>query len=152
MTLYAHFSDEAALLDAAAERWLREIHDALAPIRDAETDPISAITSWLVTLYQIKRARALDDPNLFEALNIALARRKPFVSTHTSVLIAHLADLFARAEDALGPSNAHERAVLVYQATAAFHHPTIIAQMAHEDKEGQLRDIILLLMTAMSVD
>ncbi len=148
--LYAHFSDKAELLDAAAERWLQETHELVAPVADGEADPQKAITTWLVTLYQVKRTRAVRDPWLFEAFDIASTRRKHYVGSHVTILIRHLAMLFKKAEEVLGDGEEYKRATIAYQATVAFHHPTLIAQRAHEDREAELRDIVRILLKGMT--
>ncbi|MDE1165429.1 MAG: TetR family transcriptional regulator [Pseudomonas sp.] len=146
--LYAHFADKTALLDAVIERWMHEVQQKLAAVASAAGDPAQRMVDWLVTLYQTKRQRALTDPEPHRAFDIASALDKPFVIAHLSSLLDQLAGLFSEAQARFG-SDAALNARLIYTATAAYHHPTLIAQTAHTDQEPMLRQIITLTLLGM---
>jgi len=145
--LYAHFVDKAALLDAVTRRWLSAVEDALAAVASSAAEPEERITEWFVTLYRMKRSRALEDPEPHKAFDIAAALDKPFVVAHLEHMLGELAALFA----ALGGGKPRRQAELAYAATAAFHHPTLVAQTARHDREQQLRDIVALLLQGLAV-
>lgn len=147
--LYAHFADKAALLDAVTERWLSRVEDALAAVACLPLEPAQRIVEWLVTLYRMKRSRALADPEPHRAFDVAAALDKPFVVAHLEKLLDQLTRLFAEAGMALGTGDPRRKAGLLYSATAAYHHPTLIAQTAPHDFEPQLRDIVTLLFRGM---
>ncbi|WP_294735881.1 TetR/AcrR family transcriptional regulator [uncultured Pseudomonas sp.] len=146
--LYAHFADKAALLDAVTERWLCEIEQTLTVVACAPGDPTARMDEWLVKLYQMKRKRALDDPEPHRAFDVAAALDKPFIIAHLNSLLRQLADLFKEAGAAFD-SDADHNARLLYTTTAAYHHPTLVAQTAHTDQEPMLRQIIQLVLSGM---
>ena len=147
--LYAHFADKEALLDAVTERWLLKVEKAVGAVASSGGDPVDRIVEWFTTLYGMKRARALDDPEPSRAFDIATATGKPFVVAHLDNLIGQLSRLFSEL-GALYRGNPEQNAKLVYDATAAFHHPTIVAQTAKHDREPELRQIIGIMLRGLA--
>lgn len=150
-TLYQHFADKAALLDAVTERWMSEIEQAVSDVAGSDGNPKTRILEWFVVLYKLKRAKSLDDPAPHQAFDVASAHEKAFVIAHLANLIDQLTDLFTElgANSAYGDPNSNAK--LMYRATAAFHHPTMIAQLAKEDREQELRQIVQLLFSGMGI-
>lgn len=148
--LYAHFADKAALIDAVTERWLSKVERTVAAVASSQGDPKDRVVEWFVSLYQMKRARALEDPEPNRAFDVATAIDKPFVIAHLSGLIGQLTDLFTEIGTAFA-GDPRQNAKLAYNATAAFHHPTIIAQTAQDDREQQLRQILKILFSGMLI-
>lgn len=148
--LYQHFTDKAALLDAATEYWLHTI-DAAVQIPPTG-EPEERIVEWLVTLYRTKRARVLDDPEPYQAFNLASAHDKPVVLAHVARLVGQLTELVEQARSSLGAGDAGTKAKLIYEATAVFHHPALLIQTAREDREPQLRQIASLLIRGMQLN
>jgi AcrR family transcriptional regulator len=146
--LYAHFADKSALLDAVTQRWMSELEEELVKTVSAKGDPVMRMIEWLVVLYRMKRQRALDDPEPHRAFDIASALDKPYVVAHLTHLLDQLAGLFAEAGERFD-GNAVLNARLLYTATAAYHHPTIIAQSARSDEEQPLRQIAQLILLGM---
>ncbi len=99
-----------------------------------------------MTLYRLKRSRALDDPAPFRAFDVASALEKPFAVAHVKDLLAQLRGLVAEA----CLKDARDKADLLSRATAAFHHPTLVSQTAKDNLEPRLRAIIKLLLRGMT--
>jgi AcrR family transcriptional regulator len=150
--LYAHFTDKAALLDAVTEQWLCAAKAATVSIGDSHQPAERRIVEWFVRLYQIKRTRALDDPELYRAFDIATALDKPFVIAHLDGLLDQLSELVSKAGLDLGVETPRQTAILLYRATAAFHHPTMIAQTFQDDLETDLRKIVDLLLRGIKAE
>lgn len=148
--LYAHFADKAALLDAVIGLWLVQSEDKLAAVIAMAGSPESRIVEWFVTLYRMKRERALSDPEPHRAFDMASAQDKPFVVQHLQNLLDQLAALFVEAGAA--SAAAQRYASLVFQATARFHHPTLVARTAQDDLEPQLRDVLALLLLGLRAE
>jgi len=68
-SVYRHFASKAALRDAVMHRWLVRIADPLAAIAGSDLSPPLRLRHWFDTLRQLKRAKALDEPELFAAYN-----------------------------------------------------------------------------------
>lgn len=148
-TLYAYFADKAALLDAVTERWMTEIEEAVGRVAASSKPPEEKIVDWLVTLYRVKRLKVLKDPEPFQAFNIATALDKTFVVAHLASLLRQLAALVAEAGLARDPDDTQRLAALLYRATAAFHHPTLVAHTAAMDLEAELREIVAIQLHGM---
>lgn len=148
--LYAHFADKDALLDAVTGRWLAIVERTVGAVASSPGDPKARIVEWFVTLYRMKRKRALDDPKPHRAFDVGAALEKPFVIAHLNGLIGQLTDLFRQAGPDIGGKPALN-AKLLFDATAAFHHPTLILQSAHTDQVRQLRRIVELVFSGMQL-
>lgn len=147
--LYPHFDNKTSLINAAIERWLSHVEKTVAAVAVSLGDPKDRILEFLVKLYQTKRAKALVDPEPHRAFNVAMALHKPFVIAYRNRLIGHLANLFTEAGPAIG-GNPNANAKLIYNVTAAFHHPTLIEQTAQDNREQQLRQIVKLTILGMA--
>ena len=134
--LYAHFEGRSALLDAVTARWLTETELALQAVCDADRPPLERIERWLVERYRRKRGRALAEPEVYRAFDAAAALHKPHVRAHLAAIRGQLEALLAAA--ALPHGTASEQTTLLLEATAAFHHPKLIADHAHGDREPLL--------------
>lgn len=97
----------------------------------------------------VRVRRRIDDPEPHRAFDTASALDKPFVVAHLETMLARLTGLFSEAGMRLGPGDPRHKAKLVYDATAAFHHPTLIAQTARQDLEQQLREILAVLFRGL---
>ncbi|MBY3465811.1 TetR/AcrR family transcriptional regulator [Rhizobium laguerreae] len=146
--LYAHFADKSALLDAVTERWLAHVEATGAAVAAGQGEPERRIVEWLVTLYQLERQRALTDPEPHRAFDLAAALSKPFVRSHLDSLIGQLTVLFSESRKLAGEPT--QNAKLIYSATAAFHHPTLISQSAQHDREAELRQIVAVMLSGMA--
>lgn len=145
--LYAHFDGRGALLDAVTARWLAETETALQAICDADGAPLERIEQWLVERYRRKRGRALAEPEVYRAFDAASALRKPHVQAHLAAIRGQLAALFTAA--ALPVGTPEEQATLLLEATAAFHHPKLIADHADQDREPLLRRIARAMLISL---
>ncbi len=150
--LYAHFADKAALLDAVMEQWLHTAKAATVSISHGAGPAEGRIVEWFVAQYRIKRARALEDPEVYRAFDIATALDKPFVIAYLDSLRDQLGKLLGEAGLVLDGKAARDTAIVLFRATAAFHHPTLIAQTFQDDLEQDLRVILELLLKGIKVE
>ena len=70
-SVYRHFPSKQALREAVTQRWLESFHDALDPIV-ADDEP-EQLRRWLHALFDAKRAKALEEPELFATYVVLLA-------------------------------------------------------------------------------
>ncbi|WP_374944126.1 TetR/AcrR family transcriptional regulator [Sphingomonas sp.] len=145
--LYAHFDGRGALLDAVTARWLAETETALLAICNGEGAPLERIEQWLVERYRRKRGRARTEPEVYRAFDAAAALRKPHVQEHLAATRSQLARLLADA--ALPVGTPEDQAALLLEATAAFHHPKLIADHANQDREPLLRHIVRAMLASL---
>jgi AcrR family transcriptional regulator len=104
-SVYRHFPSKAALREAVAERFLESTSVPLEEIEDPE--------QWFRTLMAMKRAKAVEDPELF-ATYVALARESgDAVERHVDTLIGQLTRIVGDERTARA----------LFDATARWHDP-----------------------------
>ena len=104
-SVYRHFPSKAALREAVARRFLETTSDPLEQIDDPK--------QWFKTLMATKRAKAVEDPELF-ATYVALARESgDAVKDHVDHLIAQLTNIVGDETTARA----------LFDATARWHDP-----------------------------
>ena len=138
--LYAHFKDKAALLDAVTEQWLKELNARLIQVCDSTTTPVEKVVEWFITSYRLKRGKALSDPELYRALDVASALDKTHVREHLRNSEEQLVQLLRAC--GMYAADAVSHAEVLLQATLAFHHPKLLIEGAHEDREPLLLRIL----------
>ncbi len=148
--LYVHFADKAALLDAVTERWLIRERAELDLLCQAPGEARQKIVDWFVWRYQAKRERALGDPALYHAFDVAVSMEKPFVRTHLTLIRGQLLGLVRDAAGTLGGATPEHQAGLLFEAMCAFRHPKLVAEHAAEDREGLLRQLLDVLFAGMA--
>ncbi|MFH8799664.1 TetR/AcrR family transcriptional regulator [Streptomyces sp. NPDC017936] len=125
-SVYRHFRTKAALREAVTKRWLDRTAQALAGIAaDEDRDPGTRLHDWLAALFEAKRRKAGDDPELFATYTVLTGENGEAVAGHIADLTGQLAGIVeagvtAGAFTAPDPAAA---ARAVFQATARFHDP-----------------------------
>ena len=149
-TLYLHFTDKAALLDAVTERWLSKTREVLRAIVPRPERPLEDVEEWFVTLYRLKRQQILQEPELYRAFDAATALRKPLVILHLEELRQQLQGLLRRAAPGIDEVALGLHARLLYDATSAFHHPKLMAEYVDEDREALLKRVVAAMLAAFN--
>ena len=150
--IYRHFPSKKALLDAVAVRWLEKVSKPLTAIAlDKERTASDRLTAWFDTLRKAKRRKVRDDPELFQVYHNLVASRRDMVDEHVGEMRRQLAQIIAdgmaRGEfsNQLEPESA-ARAFLA--ATAAFHHPALVA-LEPLPTEAEARAVVELLLAGL---
>lgn len=140
-SLYNHFPDKAALLDAVSEKWTLMVHDALCAVAARKKSPAHLIIDWFVALHRMKRERVLSDPELFKAYNMAAEMKKPFVARHIKDLHAQLFGLVTAAIEQREFAKTAPEKITNYllEITRGFVHPRLVLEQADQDREPALR-------------
>ncbi|MET9883543.1 TetR family transcriptional regulator [Streptomyces sp. NPDC006430] len=129
-SVYRHFPSKAALREAVTDRWLAKSVVQLEKIASApaETAP-SKLETWLEALFEAKRHKAGDDPELFATYTVLLAENSGVVDHHLSQLIDQLALIISEGVEAgsLTAPDVPAAARAVFDATGRFHDPQYAA-------------------------
>jgi len=120
--VYRHFPSKQALREAVARRWLHQFHTTLEPIDDPR--------AWLHALLDAKRAKALEDPELFATYSALCAEQSQVVDEHVATLIGQLHALVG------------DDATALFHATTRFHHPAHAAAWADTSIDAELDCVI----------
>jgi AcrR family transcriptional regulator len=146
--LYRHFKDKAALIDAVSERWLAHLQDDLGRIASDDGDPVVRMKQWFSTLYRAMRERRQADPELYRSFALAHDEGRGFIGKHGAAIRWQLAKLVTAAMQSgqFGDGNPLETAVLLFDATTAFHHPMMIDEQAGADRQAALDQLLGVLI------
>ena len=139
--LYGHFADKAALLDAVSARWLQAIDAELDAFCRSRRDPVAKLQGWCLRLHRRKRERVRRDPELYKSFDAAADLGKPFIQEHLMNVRRQVTGLVqeAMAAGRIRRGDPARVAAVVLAASAAFHHPKMVAQFLDEDCEPLLR-------------
>jgi AcrR family transcriptional regulator len=152
-TVYRHFPSKAALRAAVTQRWLDRAHAALPAVATGSQPPDVRLRRWLETLYEAKKRKALDDPELFATYAVLVEESSALIDEHLTGLEAQLAviiseglddGVFAEVGDPL--TLAHS----VFQATARFHDPAYAPTWAAPDSDRDFAAVVGLLLRGLA--
>ncbi|MFJ1645590.1 TetR family transcriptional regulator [Streptomyces sp. NPDC088258] len=152
-SVYRHFRTKAALREAVTSRWLSRTETALARIvADDEREPgAEKMRGWLLTLFDAKRHKAGDDPELFATFIVLTQEHSGVVDAHLEELTAQLtriveegvrAGRFA-SDDPAGSAGA------VFVATARFHDPAYATEWQKPTIEAEFDAVAELLLRGL---
>jgi AcrR family transcriptional regulator len=148
-TVYRHFPSKAALREAVTGRWLDRAHLALPAVATGPQPPDRRLRLWLETLFEAKRHKALDDPELFATFTVLADESSALVREHLDALEAQLSSIIAEGQDdGLFAATGDPRALAhaVFQATSHFHDPGYAASWSGPTAAkdlGVLTDLLL---------
>ncbi|MGW6689858.1 TetR family transcriptional regulator [Streptomyces sp. NPDC054961] len=129
-SVYRHFASKAALREAVTDRWLAKSVVMLEEITSAPAEPApSKLESWLEALFEAKRHKAGDDPELFATYTVLLAENSGVVDRHLTELIDQLTRIIGEgvAAGSLTAPDVPAAARAVFDATNRFHDPAYVA-------------------------
>ena len=139
-TVYRHFPSKAALREAVAERFLQRVSEPLEEIVDAPGEPVDRLRNWFDALIASKRARALEDPELFATYVALAAESGDVIQRHVDHLIAQLTQIVG--DDKL--------ATAMFDATARFHDPRHAAEWGEPGVDEAFEGVWVLLAQAIA--
>ncbi|NLU71577.1 TetR/AcrR family transcriptional regulator [Streptomyces sp. HNM0575] len=150
-SVYRHFRTKSALREAVTQRWLDRTSEQLAPVVDGSEPPEERLDRWLTRLFETKRHKAGDDPELFATYTVLTAELSSVVERHIGDLVGQLARIIEDGrrkgvfnKELVGTSTETARAV--FHATARFHDPAYAAEWTRRDIEADftaVRTVIL---------
>ncbi|MEU9432075.1 TetR family transcriptional regulator [Streptomyces sp. NPDC048252] len=125
-SVYRHFRTKAALREAVTKRWLDRMSETLSTITADETRaPQTRLRDWLAALFEAKRRKAGDDPELFATYMVLAGESGEAVGEHLADLTGQLTRIIeagvAAGDFAVPDPRTTARAV--FHATGRFHDP-----------------------------
>ncbi|MER5882339.1 TetR family transcriptional regulator [Streptomyces sp. NPDC001941] len=151
-SVYRHFRTKAALREAVTARWLGRSEVVLAelsaePGKSAE----EKLRQWFAVLFEAKRHKAGDDPQLFATYSVLIDENSGVVDAHLAELVGQLARIvregvrsgeFRVADPVLA-------ARAVFAATARFHDPVHAAEWVKPTVDDDFRAVCELLLRGL---
>ncbi|HEX3786346.1 MAG TPA: TetR family transcriptional regulator [Pseudonocardiaceae bacterium] len=153
-SVYRHFPTKVALREAVTERWLARAHEGLAELAASDMPAPERLRQWLIALFDAKRRKALDDPELFATYSV-------LVGEHSSVIDAHIADLVSQLARIIGDgvtagafqaADPLVAARAVLDATGRWHDPVHAAEWSLPEIKPQLDAVCGLLLAGLRAD
>ncbi|PWI43113.1 TetR family transcriptional regulator [Streptomyces sp. ICBB 8177] len=154
-SVYRHFPSKAALREAVTARWLERSEIALADVAAGSGPAPQRLGAWLESLFEAKRHKAGDDPELFATYMVLVGEHSEVVDRHVTTLVGQLTQVIedgvARGEFAAGgPAAEPARAArAVWDATGRFHDPAYAADWASDDIRPAFEAIRALVLTGL---
>ncbi|QPP08975.1 TetR/AcrR family transcriptional regulator [Streptomyces bathyalis] len=150
-SVYRHFRTKAALREAVTQRWLDRTSERLVAAVDGPGPADERLDRWLTTLFEAKRHKAGDDPELFATYSVLTDDVNAVVDRHIDELVGQLSRIIEDgrtqgvfASDSAG--SAAETARAVFHATGRFHDPAYAPEWSRpgiEEAFAAVRALIL---------
>ncbi len=149
--VYRHFASKTELQDAVAQRWLHKVMEPLRLIVAEKGDAAERLERWVLTLAAQKRAKVLNDPELFAAYHAVAQSARAVVEAHLGELVEHVSSIIRDgvAKGAFKVKDATVAAVAVLNATARFHHPYHVKESGGRDTTDEIRAVMKLLLAGL---
>ncbi|MFI7497759.1 TetR family transcriptional regulator [Streptomyces sp. NPDC049687] len=151
-SVYRHFRTKAALREAVTKRWLDRTSEALAGIAaDTARDPGTRLRDWLAALFEAKRRKAGDDPELFATYMVLSEESGEVVGEHLADLTGQLTRIIEAGAGAgafTAPDPATE-ARAVFQATGRFHDPGYFEVWERPEADADFTALVDLLLRGL---
>jgi AcrR family transcriptional regulator len=150
-SVYRHFRTKAALREAVTKRWLDRTSDALAGIAAADRDAGERLRDWFRALFEAKRHKAGDDPEMFATYSVLAGESGEVVGEHIDDLTGQLtgiveAGVAAGAFTAADPAAA---ARALFHATGRFHDPCYAREWTRPGVEDEFTAVLDLLLRGL---
>ncbi|MFE2045123.1 TetR family transcriptional regulator [Streptomyces sp. NPDC059477] len=147
-SVYRHFRTKAALREAVTKRWLDRTSERLSAIAGEHSDPEERLRSWLWALFDAKRRKAGEDPELFATYMVLVDEAVQTVDDHVTDLTAQLTRIVGDgvATGVFSTPDEHLTARALFQASGRFHDPCYAAEWARPGVETDLEALLELLL------
>ncbi|QHC21173.1 TetR family transcriptional regulator [Streptomyces sp. GS7] len=147
-SVYRHFRTKTALREAVTARWLDRTSEQLATIVRDEGPADDRLRRWLATLFEAKRHKAGDDPELFATYMTLIGESGGVVDRHVTDLESQLATIIEAgvAEGAFRAPSPTTTAHAVFAATGRFHDPCYAAEWSRPEITADfeaVRDLVM---------
>ncbi|MFJ5259623.1 TetR family transcriptional regulator [Streptomyces sp. NPDC088387] len=150
-SVYRHFRTKAALREAVTKRWLDRTSQTLSVIVAEDRDPETRLRAWLWALFDAKRRKAGEDPELFATYMVLVGEAVQAVDDHLVDLTAQLTRIVHDGADAGVFTVADESvtARALFHASGRFHDPCYAAEWVRPGVESDLEALLELLLRGL---
>ncbi|MFE2214506.1 TetR family transcriptional regulator [Streptomyces canus] len=150
-SVYRYFRTKAALREAVTKRWLDRTTEVLAAIVEEDRAPEARLRDWFAALFEAKRRKAGDDPELFATYSVLAGESVEAVVEHITELTDQLTRVVQDGIDAgtftvTAPATT---ALALFQATARFHDPGYAGEWEKPGAEEEFTALLDLLVRGL---
>lgn len=151
-SVYRHFRTKAALREAVTARWLGRTEELLSEITEGPAGSAEErLRSWLSRLFEAKRHKAGDDPELFATYAVLITEASDVVDEHLVVLVSQVTRIVeegVRAGEFVA-ADPVSVAQAVFDATARFHDPVFAPEWRRPSIDDEFRAVCELLLRGL---
>ncbi|MER7927143.1 TetR family transcriptional regulator [Streptomyces sp. NPDC096057] len=150
-TVYRHFRTKAALREAVTKRWLDRTSERLSRFTAEDRDPEARLRAWLAGLFEAKRRKAGDDPDMFAAYMVLVTEAGEVVDEHLDELTGQLTAIIGAGIES-GVFTATDPAVAaraVFQAANRFHDPSYAREWRKPGADADFAALVELLVRGL---
>ncbi|MFF5300205.1 TetR family transcriptional regulator [Streptomyces sp. NPDC013161] len=150
-TVYRHFRTKAALRAAVTKRWLDRTSENLSRFTADARDPETRLRAWLAGLFDAKRRKAGDDPEMFATYMVLAQEAGEMVGEHLDELIGQLTAIIGAGVES-GVFTAPDPAVAartVFQAATCFHDPSYAREWRKPGADAEFEALVELLVRGL---
>ncbi|MFD7284332.1 TetR family transcriptional regulator [Streptomyces sp. NPDC059863] len=154
-SVYRHFRTKAALREAVTARWLSRTESVLARIMEGEAEPgPEKLRGWLLALFDTKRHKAGDDPELFATFSVLIDESSDVVDAHLTELAHQLTRIVEEGvrEGEFVAADPASTAGAVFAATARFHDPAYAPEWRKPTIDAEFTAVCDLLLRGLRAD
>ncbi|MBO1336912.1 TetR family transcriptional regulator [Streptomyces sp. VRA16 Mangrove soil] len=147
-SVYRHFRTKAELRGAVTKRWLDRTTALLDDVVAGDEAPPAKLGHWLTALFEAKRHKAGDDPELFATYTVLTAENSDVVDAHIAELVGHLTAIVRQGVDqgAFEAADAAVTARAIFEATAHFHDPGYAPQWSRPGAQQAFEAVTALVL------
>ncbi|OIK04457.1 TetR family transcriptional regulator [Streptomyces monashensis] len=151
-SVYRHFRTKAALREAVTKRWLDRTSQRLAGIVSMAGSPEERLRAWLAALFDAKRHKAGDDPELFATYTVLTDENVAAVAEHIEELTGQLTRIIEAGAEAgtFAVPDPAPVARAVFQATGRFHDPCYARDWTSPGIDEEFTAVVDLLVRGLS--
>ncbi|MCB5906832.1 TetR family transcriptional regulator [Streptomyces pinistramenti] len=147
-SVYRHFRTKAALREAVTARWLDRTSEQLSEIVTEGGPAPERLDRWLTALFEAKRHKAGDDPELFATYMTLIGESGGVVDRHITDLESQLTAIIEAGvtQGAFATRSPAVTARAVFDATGRFHDPAYAPEWSRPDIAPAfeaVRDLVL---------
>ena len=150
--VYRHFPSKDALRAAVIRRWLVRGQDELVRIAGSSQGPASErLRSWFQALLAAKQGKVAADPELQATLRLVAAESNEVGDNYVAELLDQIRSIVQSGIDAgeFAPADARVTAVVLFDATYAFHHFVLAEEWTREGTSARLDAVLTLLIEGL---
>ncbi len=151
-SVYRHFASKAALRDAVLHGWLERMMAPLRTIAASRAAPPARLRLWLSTLREIKRDKALGEPELFATYGALAADAREVIGEHVEHLREQIASIVAAgvASGDFRQVDARATALAIFDATSRFHYPGMAHLWGTPGEDAAFAQLVDLLLAGLA--
>ncbi|GGP48513.1 TetR family transcriptional regulator [Saccharothrix coeruleofusca] len=150
-SVYRHFPTKVALREAVTRRWLDRGRAELAELAAGDAPASRRLRDWLNALFEAKRRKAAEDPELFATFSVLVDKRSGVAAAHVSQLEEELTRIISDgvASGEFAPRDPRTTARAVFDATSRFHNPSHAADWVSPDIRAAFDAVVSLVVSGL---